>query len=86
MFCEAVKSGAYLEVERLFNEFMAVSISIRDTYVRKEMKKNFYHGMLLGLLQAEGSWSVRSSAESGGGWVVGILISGWRFRRRGSGV
>ncbi len=69
MFCEAVKSGAYLEVERLFNEFMAVSISIRDTYVKKEMKENFYHGMLLGLLQAEGSWSVRSNAESGVGYT-----------------
>ena len=68
-FCEAVKSGEYKEVQRLFNEFMAVSISIRDTYARKEMKENFFHGMLLGLLRAEGSWSVISNAESGNGYT-----------------
>ena len=33
------------------------------------MKENFYHGMLLGLLRAEGSWSVRSNAESGSGYT-----------------
>jgi len=48
---------------------MSDSISIRDTFVKKEMKENFYHGMLLGLLQAEGSWSVRSNAESGIGYT-----------------
>lgn len=68
-FCEAVKTGDYLEVQRLFNEFMAVSISIKDTYARKEMKENFYHGLLLGLLRAEGSWSVKSNAESGIGYT-----------------
>ena len=68
-FCTAVKAGEYEEVERLFNAFMSDSISIRDTYVKKEMKENFYHGMLLGLLRAEGSWSVRSNAESGVGYT-----------------
>lgn len=68
-FCDAVKTGEYEEVQRLFNEFMSDSISIRDTYVKKEMKENFYHGMLLGLLRAEGSWSVRSNAESGIGYT-----------------
>lgn len=67
-FCEALKEGEYREVERLFNEFMAVSISIRDTCARKEMKENFYHGMLLGLLRAEGGWIVTSNAESGTGY------------------
>ena len=68
-FCEAIKAGEYEEVQRIFNEFMAVSISIRDTYVRKEMKENFFHGMLLGLLRAEGNWSVASNAESGTGYT-----------------
>lgn len=48
---------------------MSTSISIRDTYVRKERKENFCHGMILGLLQAEGSWSVRSNKESGVGYA-----------------
>ncbi len=68
-FCDAVKSGDAENVQKLFNEFMADSISIRDTFVKKEMKENFYHGMLLGLLQAEGSWSVRSNVESGVGYT-----------------
>ena len=68
-FCEALKAGEYKEVQRLFNEFLAMSISIRDTYVRKEMKENFFHGMLLGLLRAEGSWIVVSNAESGIGYA-----------------
>jgi hypothetical protein len=68
-FCEALKAGEYKEVQRLFNEFLAMSISIRDTYVRKEMKENFFHGMLLGLLRAEGSWIVVSNVESGIGYT-----------------
>jgi len=68
-FCEVLKAGEYKEVQRLFNEFLAMSISIRDTYVRKEMKENFFHGMLLGLLRAEGSWIVVSNAESGIGYT-----------------
>ena len=68
-FCEAVKTGDYIEVQRLFNEFLSISISIRDTFAKKAMKENFYHGMLLGLLRAEGSWSVRSNTESGIGYT-----------------
>ena len=33
------------------------------------MKENFYHGMLLGLFQAQGDWSVESNSESGIGYV-----------------
>ena len=68
-FCEALKTGDSVELQNLFNEFMAVSISIRDTFTQKEMKENFYHGMILGLLQAEGSWSLKSNAESGVGYT-----------------
>lgn len=68
-FCEAVKLGDAKKMQILFNEFMSESISIRDTFVKKEMKENFYHGMLLGLLRAEGSWSLKSNAESGVGYT-----------------
>lgn len=68
-FCEAVKLGDAEKMQILFNEFMSESISIRDTFVKKEMKENFYHGMLLGLLRAEGSWSLKSNAESGVGYT-----------------
>ncbi len=68
-FCEAVKNGNAQEMQQLFNEFLSVSISIRDTSVRKEIKENYYHGILLGLLGAEGSWGVKSNVESGIGYT-----------------
>lgn len=68
-FCNAVKNGEAANVETALNEFMDESISIRDTCVRKDMKENFYHGMLLGLFQAQGDWIVKSNSESGIGYV-----------------
>lgn len=68
-FCIAVKEGDEETFQLLFNSFMADSISIRDTFIRKELKENFYHGMLLGLMKAEESWVVKSNAESGIGYT-----------------
>lgn len=68
-FCSAVENGKVKEIQHLLNQFMEDSISIRDTSVRKEMKENFYHGMLLGLLKVEGRWIVKSHAESGIGYT-----------------
>ena len=48
--------------------FLNKTISIRDTNVKKEMKENFYHGILLGLLGHMRSWTVKSNAESGEGY------------------
>lgn len=53
----------------LFNEFLSEAISIRDTAVKSEMKENFYHGLLLGLLNIEGSWIAKSNIESGIGYT-----------------
>ena len=36
--------------------------------MRRNMKENFYHGMLLGLLQSQDSWLVKSNAENGEGY------------------
>ena len=74
-FCRAIRDGDGKAVEEIFNQFLAESISIRDTFVKKEMKENFYHGMLLGLLKAERSWIVKSNAESGIGYTdIKIII------------
>ena len=72
-FCQAIKVGEAERFQTIFNEFMADSISIRDTFAKKEMKENFYHGMLLGLLRAQDSWVVRSNAESGVGYTDILL-------------
>lgn len=74
-FCLAISNGDANTVQTVFNKFMSDSISIRDTFVKKEMKENFYHGMLLGLLKADGNWVVKSNAESGLGYTdIQIMI------------
>lgn len=47
---------------------MKKTISIRDTFVRKERKEGFYHGILLGILGAKESWAVSSNSGSGDGY------------------
>ena len=37
--------------------------------MKSEMKENFYHGLLLGLLNIEGSWIAKSNIESGIGYT-----------------
>ena len=47
---------------------MQKTISIRDTFVQKPTKENFYHGILLGILGYKSGWTVRSNKESGNGF------------------
>ncbi len=67
-FCNALKIGDAAEVERLLTEYLHRTISIRDTFVRKPTKENFYHGILLGILGYKDGWYVRSNQESGMGY------------------
>ena len=67
-FCDALKSGDAPEVEKLFSGYLRRTVSIRDTFVRKPTKENFYHGILLGILGYKTDWYVRSNRESGDGF------------------
>ena len=67
-FCTALSDGHTDEVERLFSEYMKKTISVRDTFARKELRENFYHGLLLGILGFKAGWSVMSNRESGNGF------------------
>ena len=67
-FCDALKDGKAETVERLFMEYMKKTISIRDTFVRKPTKENFYHGILLGILSFKDNWIISSNKESGDGF------------------
>lgn len=67
-FCEAFEKGDAAEVEKQFNSYLRKTISIRDTFVKKDRKENFYHGLLLGLLSFKGNWIVWSNRESGEGY------------------
>ena len=67
-FCEALKEGKASVVEECLGEYLRCTISIRDTFVRKNMKENFYHGMLIGILSVRDGWGVASNRESGDGY------------------
>ena len=67
-FCEALLAGEPEKVEKQFTSYMEQTISVRDTFVRKPLKENFYHGILLGILGFKGGWSVTSNREAGDGF------------------
>lgn len=68
MFCSAFEQADAGTIERLFNSYLQKTISIRDTYTRRERKESFYHGILLGLLSHREDWTIVSNAESGDGF------------------
>ena len=67
-FCQALVDGNADRIEQLFTEYLTKTISVRDTFVRKPVKENFYHGILLGILSYKGGWYVTSNRESGDGF------------------
>ena len=67
-FCAAFPAGDTDTIQEMLGDYLWESISVRDTAVRRNMKENFYHGMLLGLLQNQDSWLVKSNAETGEGY------------------
>ena len=74
-FCDALEQGNAEEVERCFTGYMRKTVSIRDTFVRKATKENFYHGMLIGLLGFKEGVTVMSNREAGDGFSdIQILI------------
>ena len=67
-FCAAFPAGDVSTIQEMLGDYLWDSISVRDTAVRTNRKENFYHGMLLGLLRSQGSWLVKSNAETGEGY------------------
>ena len=67
-FCRAFLENDTTAIEEGFNAYLKKTISIRDTNVKKEMKENFYHGILLGIFGNMDGWDVQSNAESGDGY------------------
>lgn len=76
-FCDALQDGNALKVEKLFESYLKKTISIRDTFVRRPTKENFYHGILLGILAYKNDWYLKSNKESGNGYSdISIIIEG----------
>ena len=67
-FCQALRNGDAKSVENLLGEYLRKTISIRDTFVKRQMKENFYHGILIGILGFADTWSVSSNKEFGDGY------------------
>lgn len=67
-FCDALERGDAGEVEKYFTGYLKKTISIRDTFVKKPMKENFYHGILLGILGVKDKWGISSNRETGDGY------------------
>ena len=67
-FCNALLEARSADVEKLFTQYMAQTISIRDTFVQKPLKENFYHGILLGILSYKEGWIIKSNCETGDGF------------------
>ncbi|MCM1222181.1 MAG: ATP-binding protein [Lachnospiraceae bacterium] len=67
-FCRAFMENDTVAIENGFTSYLRQTISIRDSGVKKEMKENFYHGILLGLFTGMSGWKVKSNAESGDGY------------------
>lgn len=73
-FCHALQEGDAAEVEKRFTDFLRRTISIRDTFVKKRLKENFYHGILLGILSCYNAWIVSSNEEAGDGYSDILLM------------
>ena len=67
-FCAAFPAEDAATIQKMLGDYLWDSIRVRDTAVRTNMKENFYHGMLLGLLRSQGNWLVKSNAETGEGY------------------
>ena len=67
-FCRAFEENETTAIEKGFTDYLRKTISVRDSNVKKEMKENFYHGILLGLFAGIKGWKVKSNAESGEGY------------------
>ncbi|MCD8375390.1 MAG: ATP-binding protein [Oscillospiraceae bacterium] len=67
-FCAALQSGDAPEVEKHLAAYLGKTVSIRDTFVQRPIKENFYHGILLGILGYKSGWYVKSNREAGDGY------------------
>ena len=68
VFCSALENRDIEAAQGCLNDFLKRTISIRDTAVRKSLKENFYHGIMLGILSVKSGWTVTSNQESGDGY------------------
>ena len=67
-FCKAFLDAKPDIIQEMFDDYLDDMISIRDTASKNNMKENFYHGFLLGILNFRTDWIVKSNREGGLGY------------------
>ena len=67
-FCKAFLDAKPNIIQEMFDDYLDDMISIRDTASKNNMKENFYHGFLLGILNFRTDWIVKSNREGGLGY------------------
>lgn len=72
-FCRTLAKGDADKIQKQLMRVLGQTISILDTKARDELKENFYHGLLLGLLKSDSTWSVKLNEESGEGFADIII-------------
>lgn len=69
LLSEAILEKDDAQIQRQLNIVMGRMISVLDTKAPDDMKENFYHGLLLGLLRGSNpDWLIKSNRESGDGF------------------
>ncbi len=81
---DAVENGDPVEIQEYLNDCMADSISFLDGGTL-EKRENFYHGILLGMLNSNHGWRVLSNREAGNG-RADIIVEPVKKRKKNFGV
>ncbi|MCD7843799.1 MAG: ATP-binding protein, partial [Clostridiales bacterium] len=81
---DAVENGDPGEIQDYLNDCMADSISFLDGGAI-EVRENFYHGMLIGMLKTNRAWRIRSNREAGDG-RADIIVEPVKKRKKNFGV
>ena len=71
-FYHATLNGNCEVMEKVLCKILSKSISIRDTFVKKDIRENFYHGFMLGMLQPYPE--IYSNREGGNGFSDILVV------------
>ncbi len=66
-FCSALRAGNAAKVEELFGQYLRKTVCIRDTFAGRNLKENFYHDILLEILDSKENWTVTGNCKTGDG-------------------
>ena len=79
MLYHGVECGNASELQTAFSDFLSRTIGVRDWNSHTGLRENFYHGVMLGLLE-NGAWDISSNREAGEGYSdIWVRDRNYRF-------